>query len=121
MWPSRIVSPRSRSLEARRRSHARGRGTVRSKLSMPCDRSREARRSASGLLLLLLGLFPTGIRVVLLHAFGENFGLLAEILLVHDSIRANDKCHHPGRSVLSGIRHESKTVGHFAVYDVAFR
>src|SRR5260370_28613715 len=69
----------------------RGRGTVRSKLSMPCDRSREVRRSASGLLLLLLGLFPTGIRVVLLHAFGENFGLLAEILLVHDSIRANDK------------------------------
>jgi hypothetical protein len=32
------------------------------------------------LLLLLFSLLPTGIGVVFLHGFGENIGLLAEIL-----------------------------------------
>ena len=46
-------------------------------------------RLASCLLLLLFSLLPTGIGVVFLHGFGENIGLLAEILL--------DTRLHPGQ------------------------
>lgn len=46
--------------------------------------------------LLVLSLFPGGIGVVLLHGFGENIGLLAQILLIHHSVLAHNKRHHAG-------------------------
>ena len=49
---------------------------------------------ANGLRLFVVGLLPTGIGVVLAHRFGDNFGLFAEILLIHHSILANDECHY---------------------------
>src|SRR6266481_1676922 len=76
---------------------------------------------ASSLLLLLFSLLPTGIGVVFLHGFGENIGLLAEVLLIHHSIFSNDEGHHSGRPVFRRIGHESETPGHFAVYHVTFR
>src|SRR5271165_1098107 len=76
---------------------------------------------ASNLLLLLFTLLPTGIGVVFLDRLGESIGLLPEILLVHDSILADDECHHSRRPVFSRIGHESETLAHFAVYDVIFR
>src|ERR1035437_6385488 len=75
---------------------------------------------ASILLLLLFRLLPTGIGVVFAHGFGENIGLLAEILLIHDSILANNERHHTRRPVFRWIGHESEPFGHFAVYDVTF-
>jgi hypothetical protein len=51
---------------------------------------------ASGLLLLHFGLLPTGIGIVFLHRFRENIGLLAEILLIHHPVAADDKSHDAG-------------------------
>jgi hypothetical protein len=45
-------------------------------------------------LLLLFSLLPTGIGIVFLHVFGMKIGLLAEILLIHHSINADDESHH---------------------------
>jgi hypothetical protein len=50
----------------------------------------------AGLWWLVFGLAPSGIRVVFLHALGENFGFLTEIFLIHHSIHANDEGHHAG-------------------------
>src|SRR5258708_20767751 len=72
-------------------------------------------------LLPRFSLLPTGIGVVFLHARGENFGLLAKILLIHNSILVNDEGHHAGRQVFRRIGHESETFGHLSVYDVIFR
>src|SRR5580704_15160696 len=91
---------------------------------------RSERRDATPLLgfllrcsffLLLFGFFPTGIGVVFLHGFGEDIGLLAEILLIDNSVGADDEGHYAGRLVFRRICHESETLGHFAVYDVTLR
>src|ERR1700676_293969 len=64
---------------------------------------------------------PPGSRVVFLHGFRQHFGLPAEILLVHHSVRANHEGHHPGRPVLRRIRHKSESLGHLAVDDETLR
>src|SRR6266853_1072191 len=76
---------------------------------------------ASNLVLLLFSLLPTGIGVVFLHSFGVSIGLLAEILLIHHSIQANDERHHAGRSVFRWIGHECDSLGHLPVHDVSSR
>src|ERR1017187_7734886 len=76
---------------------------------------------ASSFVRLLFSLLPTGVGVVFLHRFGENIGLLAEILLVHHSIPVNDEGHHAGRLVFRRISQEREPLGHFAVDDVTFR
>jgi hypothetical protein len=45
---------------------------------------------------LLFRLLPTGVGVVLLNSYPEHLGLLAEVLLVHNSILVNDEGHHTG-------------------------
>jgi len=45
-------------------------------------------------LVLLFGLLPTGVELAFLHRRGESIGLLAEILLIHNSILRDHECHH---------------------------
>src|SRR5580700_4741789 len=73
--------------------------------------------SVGSFFLLIFSLPPTGIGIVFLHGFGVVISLLAEILLIHGSILANDECHHAGRPICRRIGHESKTA-HFAVSDI---
>jgi len=75
-------------------------------------------RVADRHLRLLFRFLPTGIGIVFLQTFGQNTRLLAEILLIDHSVLAHDECHHARRPVLCRIGQESKTPGHFAVYDV---
>jgi hypothetical protein len=49
---------------------------------------------ADSLLRLVFRLLPAGIRVVFVHRFGGNIGLLAEILLIHHSVLADDEGHY---------------------------
>src|SRR4029077_3790542 len=78
-------------------------------------------RLASSLFLLLFSLLPTGIGFVFLYGLGESLGLFAKILLIDDSIAADDECHHAGRSVLGRIGREGETVCHLAICNVTLR
>src|ERR1700678_1719146 len=76
---------------------------------------------ASSLLLLLFSSSPTGIELVFDHLLCDNIGLPTKILFVNYPVVVNNECHHAGRPVFRRIGHESKSIGHFPVYDVTLR
>src|SRR5580700_11820868 len=76
--------------------------------------------SVGSFFLLIFSLPPTGIGIVFLHGFGVVISLLAEILLIHDSVLSNDECHYAGRPIFRGIGNESDAA-HFAVCDIILR
>src|ERR1700733_7914388 len=61
---------------------------------------------------------PGGIGVVVLHGFTCVFGLLAEVLLIHNSIFVDDERHHAGVAIFRRIGDERESSGHFPAYDV---
>jgi hypothetical protein len=60
---------------------------------MESDASMLGVLSAGSFFLLIISLPPTGIGIVFPRGFCVVISLLAEILLIHNSILANDECY----------------------------
>src|SRR2546423_346923 len=63
---------------------------------------------------VVLGDFPGLVRVVLVHALERLQSVGSEILLVNDTVWANDKRHDSSDSILGGRRGESESADHCA-------
>src|SRR6266480_6715606 len=65
---------------------------------------------------VILGHFPSLVRVVFVHALERLQRVGSEILLVHDSVWANDKCHDASNSILSRRCCKGEPANHRATY-----
>src|SRR5436189_3561262 len=61
---------------------------------------------------VVLGHFPSLVRVVLVHALERLQRIGSEILLVYDTVWANDKCHHASYPILSRGSGEGEPADH---------
>src|ERR1700728_844143 len=72
---------------------------------------------ASGAAQRLSSSFPGGIRIICFHRASTRIRCLSQIALINHAIAPDDERHHAGRAVLRRIGHESKSLGHLAIYN----
>src|SRR6266480_2149672 len=63
---------------------------------------------------VILGHFPSLVRVVFVHALERLQRIGSEVLFINDSIRANHEGHHSGYPVLSRRNREAESADHRA-------
>src|SRR5512132_810716 len=61
---------------------------------------------------IVLGHFPSLVRVVLVHALERLQRIGSEIFFVHDTVWANHKCHHSSHPILSRRSGKGESANH---------
>src|SRR5271157_6372273 len=64
---------------------------------------------------------PALVGIELRHRFRQLSGVLAEVLLVHNSVLVDDEGREAGIAILLRIGDEGEASGHLSVHDVIFR